>query len=62
MVIKIAWVLEMLVAGPANVLLLQMSKVLLRPSDPGHSFAIVAALAYNSVPCLPVMFEPFVPG
>jgi len=48
-------------ARPANVFLLQMSEVRRRPSNPGHSFSIVAALTHDSVLCFPVMFEPFVP-
>lgn len=59
--IKIAPTLEMLLACQANVLFLQMSEILIRPSNPGRTFSIVTALAHDPVLRLQVMFEPFAP-
>jgi hypothetical protein len=60
--IKIASVLKMNLARLANILLLEMCVVLLRPSDPCLSIPIVATLTYNSVLCLLVVFNQFVPS
>ncbi|TVY80734.1 hypothetical protein LSUE1_G005969 [Lachnellula suecica] len=54
--IKITGAFEMLFASFANILLLQMTKILLRSRNPGHPLSIIAAAAYNSMLCLSVMF------
>jgi hypothetical protein len=60
--IKIASVLKMNLTRLANILLLEVCVVLLRPSNPGLSIPVVATLTYKSMLCLLVMLYQLVPS
>jgi hypothetical protein len=55
-VVKIARALKMLFASCANVLLFQMIEILLGSRNPSHSFSVLAALAYDTMLGLVVVF------